>query len=264
MNRSPQPQFCFKCVAIFLVIILFFGLSFWWIEFNLRTLFTESAVSSAVTFIQRFFTPDLSYKFILKIYDGAIQTIAISLLGTLLAAIIAFFLALGVKPASPLFIRGVIRFLLNFLRSVPELVWASLMVLAVGLGPFAGVLAIALHTTGVLGRLFAETLENASPEVTNALLRNGTSSFLAYLFGTLPQVSSQFISYILYRWEMNIRMATILGFVGAGGLGQILYYELSLLHESRASTVIIAMLILVVAVDLLSSRLRKSNMPANC
>jgi len=263
MNRTSAPPLAFASVVIWLGILVLFGLSFWWISFNFMALFTESAMSSTMTFIQRFLTPDLSRAFLFKIYDAAIQTIAISLLGTLLAAILAFFLGLGVKPRSPRWMRTSIRFLLNFLRSVPELVWASLMVLAVGLGPFAGVLAIALHTTGVLGRLFAETLENASPEVTDALLKSGTRPFLAYFFGTLPQVSSQFLAYILYRWEMNIRMATILGFVGAGGLGQILYYELSLLHESRASTVIIVMLILVIVVDYLSSRLRKAQMPAH-
>ena len=149
------------------------------------------------------------------------------------------------------------RFILNFLRSVPELVWGALMVLAAGLGPFAGTLALTLHTSGVLGRLFAESLENARPEPARSLIESGAPASLAFVYGTLPLITLQLIAYSLYRWEMNIRMATVLGFVGAGGLGQMLYYELSLLHEAEASTVIIAMLLLVVIVDGVSAWVRR-------
>jgi phosphonate transport system permease protein len=108
----------------------------------------------------------------------------------------------------------------------------------------------------VLGRLFGETLENHPITTNRALILSGASGPLAFLYGTLPGIVPQLISYTLYRWEMNIRMATILGFVGAGGLGQILYYELSLLHESQASTVIMVMLLLVIMVDFMSNTLR--------
>jgi phosphonate transport system permease protein len=118
------------------------------------------------------------------------------------------------------------------------------MALAAGLGPFAGILALALHTSGVLGRLFAEALQNAPPRPRDALLEAGAPAAAAFLYGTLPEVSPQLIAYSLYRWEMNIRMAAILGFVGAGGLGQLLYVELSLFHYAQASTVIAAMLLL--------------------
>ena len=120
--------------------------------------------------------------------------------------------------------QAVSRLLLNALRAVPELVWAALMVLAAGLGPNAGTLALALHTTGVLGRLFAEALENCPPEPTEALRLSGSSRFLAFCYGTFPGAAPQLLAYTLYRWEMNIRMAAILGFVGAGGLGQLLYF----------------------------------------
>lgn len=159
-------------------------------------------------------------------------------------------------------LRTISRFILNLLRSVPELVWATLAVLAVGLGPFAGTLALALHTTGVLGRLFAETLENAPTEPGNALRAGGASSMLAFVYGTLPCVHSQFIAYTLYRWEMNIRMAAILGFVGAGGLGQMLYFELSLFQLHQAATVIIAMLLLVLLVDAASATVRRNRRSA--
>ena len=147
--------------------------------------------------------------------------------------------------------------MLNALRSVPELVWATLTALAVGLGPFAGALALALHTAGVLGRLYAEALANAPPQPRQALRLSGAGPGLAFLYGTLPGAAPQLIAYTLYRWEMNIRMAAILGFVGAGGLGQLLYVALSLFHYAQASTVIIAMLALSISVDQTSAWLRQ-------
>jgi len=149
------------------------------------------------------------------------------------------------------------------LRSVPELVWAALMVLAAGLGPFAGTLALATHTSGVLGRLFAEALENTPRAPAAALTDAGATPSVAFLYGTLPGVSAQLLAYTLYRWEMNIRMAAILGFVGAGGLGQMLYFELSLFHQAQACTVIIAMLLLAAIVDGVSATVRQRQASAH-
>ena len=140
---------------------------------------------------------------------------------------------------------------------MPELVWAALMVLAAGLGPNAGSLALALHTAGVLGRLFAEALENAPPGPAEALRLAGSGRIAAFAYGTLPAVWPQLVAYLLYRWENNIRMASVLGFVGAGGLGQMLYLSLSLFQQAQAATVILAMLALVLAVDVLSGWARQ-------
>jgi phosphonate transport system permease protein len=129
--------------------------------------------------------------------------------------------------------------------------------LAAGLGPNAGTLALALHTAGVLGRLFAEALENAPAEPAAAIRLQGGGQLAAFCFGTLPNLWPQLLAYSLYRWENNIRMASVLGFVGAGGLGQMLYTTLSLFQEAQASTVIIAMLVLVLLVDALSDVLRQ-------
>ena len=135
---------------------------------------------------------------------------------------------------------------------------ATLMVLAAGLGPFAGTLALALHTTGVLGRLFAEALENTPAAPAEALAGSGAPALASFLYGTLPLVASQWLAYALYRWEMNIRMAAILGFVGAGGLGALLYYSLSLFQEAQASTAILAMLAMAIAVDGASAWVRRA------
>jgi phosphonate transport system permease protein len=223
--------------------------SFALLDMPLLGLFSAESAHSIAAFVTGFFPPDLSSDWLGKVLLGTWETLAISVVGTLLASAAGLLMAL---PRWRLPWTG----LLNTLRSVPELVWATLTVLAVGLGPFAGALALALHTAGVLGRLYAQALANASASPARALRLAGASGGLAFLYGTLPSAAPQLIAYTLYRWEMNIRMAAILGFVGAGGLGQLLYVELSLFHYAKASTVIIAMLALSMAVDQASAWLR--------
>jgi len=224
--------------------------SFSYLEIGLKSLLTVEAARSVGEFITGFFPPDLSADWLAKVGTGIWETLAISIVGTLIAA------GAGLLLALPKW-RAPFSFILNTLRSVPELVWATITALAVGLGPFAGALALALHTAGVLGRLYAEALDNAPPAPGCALKLAGAPGSLAFLYGTLPGAAPQLIAYTLYRWEMNIRMAAILGFVGAGGLGQLLYVELSLFHHAQASTVIIAMLLLSIAVDQASAWLRR-------
>jgi phosphonate transport system permease protein len=221
------------------------------LDMDLPALFTQDAAQSMGDFVRGFFPPDVSQAWLLKVLQGVWETLAISIIGTLLAAMAGLLLAL------PRW-RAPWNALLNVLRSVPELVWATITALAVGLGPFAGALALALHTTGVLGRLYAEALQNAPAAPANALRLAGSGRLLAFCYGTFPGAAPQLLAYTLYRWEMNIRMAAILGFVGAGGLGQLLYFELSLFHYAQASTVIIAMLLLSIAVDWSSAALRRA------
>jgi phosphonate transport system permease protein len=252
--------FCLRCWLTLLLLILLVWASFAYLSLDLARLFSTESGRDMLQFMMRFFPPDTSAAFLRKIANGMAETLAISALGTLLAAGAGLLFALPAAGRLGPTLKALTRFLLNALRSVPELVWAALMVLAAGLGPFAGTLALALHTSGVLGRLFAESLENAPPEPTRALTENGVAPALAFVYGTLPAITPQLVSYSLYRWEMNIRMATVLGFVGAGGLGQMLYYELSLLHEAQASSVVIAMLALVVLVDAASAWVRRRQM----
>ena len=226
--------------------------SFAYLGLDLGELGDSGNLGRMVAYAQRFLSPDLSPGHLQAIGHGALETLAMSALGTLLAAVLGLLLAL---PAAGRFgwpLQSASRLLLNALRAVPELVWAALMVLAAGLGPNAGTLALALHTTGVLGRLFAEALENTPAEPADAIRLQGANAVLAFCYGTLPNVMPQLLAYILYRWENNIRMASVLGFVGAGGLGQMLYVSLSLFQEAQGSTVILAMLLLVFAVDTLS------------
>ncbi len=253
LDKAPAPRasaFGPASISLLLGLTVFIVTSFIYLEIGLISLFTAEAARSIGEFIASFFPPDLSTEWLTKVGKGIGETLAISIVGTLLAAIAGLLMALP-KWRAPW------SFVLNTLRSVPELVWATITALAVGLGPFAGALALALHTAGVLGRLYAEALANAPAAPGHALRLAGSGNCLSFLYGTLPGAVPQLIAYTLYRWEMNIRMAAILGFVGAGGLGQLLYFELSLFHHAQASTVIIAMLLLSVAVDQSSAWLRR-------
>ena len=231
--------------------------SFLYLGVSLGALASAESLASMAQFVAGFFPPELSKGFLERTLAGTLETLAISAVGTVAAVGSGVLLAVPAAGRWGFAARAAARLLLNFLRSIPELVWAALMVLAAGLGPFAGTLALACHTTGVLGRLFAETLENTPPEPTDALRYAGTPAALAFLYGTVPNVLPQFTSYALYRWENNIRMAAVLGFVGAGGLGQMLYVSLSLFKTNEAATIILAMLAIVAVVDGLSAWMRR-------
>lgn len=264
MNGTREPcapprgaaDFCLSCVLTTALVVAAVAGSFAYLGIDFAALFSAGAAADMGRFAASFFPPDLEPDFLRKTAYGAIQTFAVALVGTLLAAAAGLLLALPAAGRHGTAARRLARFTLNLLRSVPELVWATLMVLAAGLGPFAGVLALALHTTGVLGRLFAEAIENAPPQPEQSLRDAGSGGVAAFVYGTLPLVWAQAVAYGLYRLEMNIRMAAVLGFVGAGGLGQMLYFHLSIFQQAQAATVLIAMLALVLAVDTLSDRLR--------
>jgi phosphonate transport system permease protein len=239
-------------LLLLLIITSFVSLKLDW-----AALFSDDALRSSWEFLQGFAPPDLSPALLSKVFFASFETLAMSALGTLIAAIVGLLLALPASGRFGTITKSFTRLFLNIARAIPELVWASIMLIAAGLGPFAGTIALAAHTSGVLGRLFAEALENAPPHAEVTLRINGTSTLNAFLYATLPQALPQMLSYTLYRWENNIRAAAILGVVGAGGLGQMLKYHLSLFQMPTAATVIIAMLLLVAMVDALSFSIRR-------
>ncbi len=245
-------------VVSVLAIAVAIAASFAYLAVDFRGLVSVEGRQAMARFVVEFFPPDVSAPFLRQVGFAALQTLAVSILGTLIALVGGGLLALPAAGRFGTLPKWLARFVLNFLRSVPELVWAALMVLAAGLGPFAGTLALALHTTGVLGRLFAESLENASRAPEQSLRDLGAGPTARFVYGTLPLIASQCLGYTLYRWEMNIRMAAILGFVGGGGLGQMLYFHLSLFQQAQAATVLIAMAILVLADDAISGAARKA------
>lgn len=262
MNRPvlpPAPRVRLSTLALLAAMALLVIASFATLPLQWKAFFTVDAARTTGEFLLGFAPPDMSSGFLRKTAIATAETLSMSALGTGIAAVLGLALALPASGRLGQTARAVTRMLLNVSRSVPELVWASILLIAAGLGPFAGTLALAAHTTGVLGRLFADALENSSPLPESALRINGVSPSSAFLYATLPQAVPQMVSYTLYRWENNIRAAAILGVVGAGGLGQMLKYHLSLFQMQQAATVIIAMLLLVAVVDAASFSLdRKS------
>ncbi len=260
--KLPPPLFDARCRACWFVagLIALVVASFWSLDLQIVQFFSAESAASMGRFVGEFFPPDLSAPFVHKVAAGAVETLAMSALGTLLAAVGGLALAV---PASRLHdsdgapARAATRLLLNALRSIPELVWAALLLISAGLGPLAGTLALALHTTGVLGRLFAEALENAPPGPGAALRAQGLGALRVLAYATLPQVLPQLVSYTLYRWENNIRAAAVLGVVGAGGLGQLLAFHMGLFHIPKTATILAAMLLLVALVDAASYASRR-------
>ena len=248
--KRQRSAFGWRSTWFVLLLTVTIVSSFALLSIDFSDLLSLQAGQSMARFVSGFFPADMSTNVLIKTFNGMWQTLAVSVLGTALAAVAGLLLAVS-RP------RTLVNAVLNVCRSVPELVWATLTVLAVGLGPFAGALALALHTTGVLGRLFAQAIDNATRAPTIALQHAGASRSLDFVYATLPQIAPQLVAYTLYRWEMNIRMAAILGFVGAGGLGQLLYVALSLMDYPLACTLIMAMLLLSMLVDQASALLRR-------
>jgi phosphonate transport system permease protein len=232
--------------------------SFATLQLEWKAFFAPESLATTREFLSGFAPPELAPLFLRKTFEAALETLSMSALGTLLAVLAGLLLALPASGRWGAPARAAVRLLLNVLRSIPELVWAALLLVAAGLGPFAGTLALGAHTAGVLGRLFADALENAEPLPEAALRTNGAPALAAFFYATLPQTLPQMLSYTLYRWENNIRAAAVLGVVGAGGLGQMLKYHLSLFQMQSAATVVLAMLLLVALVDAASFALRRA------
>ncbi|HEY8709407.1 MAG TPA: ABC transporter permease, partial [Burkholderiaceae bacterium] len=154
-------------------------------------------------------------------------------------------------------VRGVARALLMALRAIPDVVWALLLVHALGLGPAAGVLAIAITYGGMLGKVYAEILESSDTRPARALLEAGSGRLAALCYGLIPGASQELASYTVYRWECAVRASVVMGFVGAGGLGQLMDQSMKMLNGGETSTILLTFLLLVLGADALSAGLRK-------
>jgi phosphonate transport system permease protein len=206
-------------------------------------------------FVRRMVPPDVGV--LPAALLGAVRTVEIALLGTAVAAVAA--LPLGFLSARNVAAPAVFypaRAVLNFFRSVDTLVYALVFVAAVGLGPFPGVLAVVVYTTTSLAKLYSEAIEGIDPGPVDAITSTGATRLQVWRFGIVPQVLPLFLSYVLYRLETNIRAATVLGFVGAGGIGFYLQTYLRMIDYPAASTVLLVTVAMVMVVDALSSKLR--------
>ncbi|WP_250008133.1 phosphonate ABC transporter, permease protein PhnE [Actinoplanes sp. M2I2] len=208
--------------------------------------------------------PDLSPGLLRESAEASLVTLWIGLLGTTLSVPLSLMLALlaarGTSPAG--WIYQITRGLLSFLRAVPDVVFALIFVTAVGLGPFPGVLALVTHNVGVMGKLWAETLEDADPGPATALRSAGAGRIQVAAHALLPSVMPQMVGLLLYRFDVNVRSSLVLGLVGAGGIGFLINQSIQLFQFDQMLTHILVVLVLIIAVDRLSAVVRRRLAPA--
>jgi phosphonate transport system permease protein len=238
-------------------------------EFQPWILFDEKSLKTTRQFVASFFPPAHAGDFLWLVAKGTWTTVAVATVGVTLALIGAVPLALlsaralsisrigtGQVAWLPRALRTFVRGVLIVLRSVPELVWGLIFVRAIGLGDTTGVMAIALTYCGMMGKVFLEIFESQENRAAEALLANGASRLQAFLYGTLPTCLPEMVSYTVFRWECAIRSSVILGFVGAGGLGQQMELSSRMLQGDEVFTMLAAFVFLVWVADVISKRLR--------
>ena len=239
-------------------------------EFRPWVLFERSNLKVTGQFLASFLPPAYGTEFLGMVLREAWRTVAIATAGLTLAFVLAVPLTLastrvlsvsalsGRMAAAPALLRQAVRLLLIVLRSVPELVWALVFVRVVGLGPTAGVLAIALTYGGMLGKVYGEILESGESHATQTLMRNGSGRLQAFVYALLPSHAAELASYTVYRWECAIRSSVVLGFVGAGGLGQQLDNSMKMFNGGEVATLLLVFIALVALADRVSAWLRKA------
>lgn len=239
-------------------------------EFKPWVLLSQDSLKPTLRFLADFVPPRFDAEFLALVARETWRTVAIATAGLALGLLLAIPLALlsvrvlsvsalaGRMATVPAALRWLVRAVLVVLRSVPELIWALVFVRVVGLGPTAGVLAIALTYGGMLGKVYAEILESGDAHVTSTLLRNGAGRLQAFFYGLLPQNAAELTSYTVYRWECAIRSSAVLGFVGAGGLGQQMDNSMKMFNGSEVATLLLVFVVLVALTDRLSAFLRRA------
>ena len=239
-------------------------------EFHPATLADPANVQVMGSFLRGFLPPSVAPDFLHELLTATLQTLAIATAGTALAFAIALPLAVcatrslsvsAIGPANGRWrgrvLRQGVRTVMVLLRSVPEIVWALMFVRATGLGPAAGVMALAITYGGMLAKVYSEILEATDARPARALLQAGSGRLAALCFGLLPLAAEELVSYTVYRWECAIRAAVVMGFVGAGGLGQLMDQALKGFVPSEASSISLVFLLLVMLADAVSLVLRK-------
>jgi phosphonate transport system permease protein len=272
-TRSEKSAFPYLFSVIFLIALVD---SWRRAEVNLLVFFEAERRQSLWKFLSGMFPPELSPDFLSLMVRPALETIQISTMGTLFAILIGF--PLGILGTRTYSVGGVLneantqtsparrlwgytvyacaRAVLSFFRSIPEFVWAFMFVRAVGLGPFAGVLAIAVAYGGMLGKVYSEIFEAVNERPLEALQSTGANKLQVFFYGWLPQVLPNFVSYTLYRWECAVRASAVLGLVGAGGLGQQIEISMRMFNFHEILTLLGILFLMVAAVDTISAKVR--------
>ena len=239
-------------------------------EFKPWALFDAGNLQVMGGFLKGFLPPDRSPDFLALLLKATLETLAMATAGIALSFVLAVPLSFAMTHALSISrigpgpsrwrgrtVRTAARVLLLVLRAVPELVWALIFVRALGLGPGAGVLALGISYGGMLGKVYAEILESSDTRPARALLEAGSGRVAALFYGLIPGAAQELASYTVYRWECAVRASVVMGFVGAGGLGQLLDQSLKMLNGGEASSILLVFLALVLLADLLSVALRR-------
>lgn len=249
--RPPPPQ-----LATTLAWGAFFVLLTWsWEGADMRPLDLIRDSGNMGIFLKEFFPPNFHDW---RVYlEEMIVTIHIAIWGTVLAIVCA--IPCGLLSAAnlvPSWVYQPVRRVMDACRAINEMVFAMLFIVAVGLGPFAGVMALWVHTTGVLAKLFAEAVEAIDPRPVEGVRATGANALEEILYGVIPQVLPLWISYSLYRFESNVRSASVLGIVGAGGIGVILHEVIRGFDYAETAAVLIIIIVSVTLIDMISARIR--------
>ena len=223
---------------------------------EIRPMALITDAGNMASFLRDFFPPDFhDWRYYLS---ELVVTLHIAIWGTLLAIVCAVPLGLLASAnIAPWWIHQPVRRVMDALRSINEMVFAMLFVVAVGLGPFAGALALFIHTTGVLAKLFSEAVEAIDPQPVEGIRATGANILEEIVYGVIPQVMPLWASYSLYRFESNVRSASVVGMVGAGGIGVVLWEVIRGFQFAQTCAVMIMIVLLVSAVDVMSARVRK-------
>lgn len=253
----PERQFAQKwhikgLLSVILIVLIILGSG------NVTSVTADFSWDQFFQIFIKMAHPDWSYAS--AVVEPLLQTIQMALVGTLLGTIIAipFSLLAARNIMKNAAARGIIRFFLNLVRALPDLLLAALFVAIVGIGPMAGVGALTVFSFGMVSKLFYEAIETIDEGPIEALTAAGANKVQTIVFAVLPQVFNQFLSYFLYTLEINVRASTVLGYLGAGGVGLFLSQTLSLFRYDRTAVVILAIFLVVVIVDGISNRLREA------
>lgn len=239
-------------------------------QFEPKLLVDPKNIQVMGDFLVQFFPPNIEANFLSLVLKATVETLAMATAGIALAMVIAVPLgliisySLSISRIGPTsdhqfaqFVRFLARSLMLVLRGIPEIVWALLLVRVFGLGAIAGVLAIAITYGGMLAKVYSEILESGNTLPARALILSGSNRIEAFLYGLLPGSAQELASYTVYRWECAVRASVVMGFVGAGGLGQLMDQSMKMLNGGEVSTILIVFLGLVLLADYISLIIRK-------
>jgi phosphonate transport system permease protein len=266
---ARDPAFASRVFWLALALVMLWPLGVA-TEFRLWVLWEPENRKVTANFLRSFWPLVYDAEFLQMMVRETWRTVAMATAGVTLALLLAVPLSLlatrvlsistlsGRMDRWPAVLRWCVRATLILLRSIPELIWALVFVRVVGLGPTAGVLAIALTYGGMLGKVYAEILESGESHATQTLMRNGSGRLQAFVYGLLPSHAAELTSYTVYRWECAIRSSVVLGFVGAGGLGQQLDNSMKMFNGGEVATLLLVFIALVALADRVSAWLRKA------